>query len=56
MPADNEQTSGKGELPSVAMTTRFLALCQHYGCEALAVRMVTAGRSTGVANLPPRDD
>ena len=56
VPAGNEQASGKGELPSVAMTTRFLALCEHYGSEALAVHMVAAGRNTGVVNLPPSDD
>ena len=44
------------ELPSVALTTRFLALCQQYGSEQLAVRIVAAGRSTGVPELPPNND
>ncbi len=45
-----------GELPSVALTMRFLALCQHYGSERLAVRIVAVGRSTGVSGLPASDD
>lgn len=56
MPAGDEHASGAVELPSVALTTQFLALCQHYGSETLAVHIVAVGRSTGVANLPPRDD
>ena len=45
-----------GELPSVVLTTRFLALCKQYGSERLAVRIVAAGRSAGVAGLPESDD
>ena len=56
MPAGTEHASGGGELPSVALTTRFLVLCQHYGSETLAVHIVAAGRSTGISNLPPGDD
>ena len=56
MPAGTEHTSGGGELPSVALTTRFLVLCQHYGSETLAVHIVAAGRSTGISNLPSGDD
>ena len=33
------------ERPSVALTARFLALCQQYGSEQLAVSIVAAGRS-----------
>ena len=44
------------ELPSVALTTKFLTLCQRYGSERLAVQIVAAGRSTGVPGLPQSDD
>ena len=44
------------ELPSVAVTQRFLALSQEYGSERLAVRMVAFGRSAGVSGLPALDD
>ena len=44
------------ELPSVALTQRFLVLCQQHGSERLAVRMVAVGRSTGVAGLPDSDE
>ena len=44
------------ELPSVALTTRFLALCEQHGGERLAVRLVAVGRSTGVTDLPAGDD
>lgn len=43
-------------LPSVALTQRFLALCQDQGSQRLAVRMVAVGRSTGVSGLPESDD
>ena len=36
--------------------TKFLGLCQQYGAERLAVRIVAAGRSAGVAGLPEDDD
>ena len=45
-----------GELPSVALTRRFLALCQDYGAERLAVGIVAVGRSTGVEKLPESND
>ena len=51
-----EGASGTGELPSVALTTKFLALCQQYGSERLAVSIVAAGRSAGVAGLPESND
>ena len=51
-----ERSSGAGELPSVSLTMKFLALCRQYGAERLAVRIVAAGRSTGVAGLPESDD
>ena len=44
------------ELPSVAMTQRFLALCEHHGSQHLAVKLVAVGRSTGVQGLPQSDD
>ena len=44
------------ELPSVALTRRFLALCQDYGAERLAIGVVAVGRSTGVEKLPESDD
>ena len=44
------------ELPSVALTTKFLVLCQQYGSEKLAVSIVAAGRSTGVPGLPQNND
>ena len=36
------------ELPSPALTRRFLVLCEQYGSERLAVQIVAVGRSTGV--------
>ncbi len=44
------------ELPLVALTERFLRLCQDYGSQRLVVRMVAVGRDTGVAGLPASDD
>ena len=44
------------ERPSVALTARFLALCQQYGSEQLAVSIVAAGRSAGVPGLPQGND
>ena len=44
------------ELPSVAVTTRFLALCEHYGSQRLAVKLVAVGRRSGVPGLPESDD
>ena len=44
------------ELPSVAFTRRFLALCEQYGSQRLAVQVVAVGRSTGVEGLPASDD
>ena len=43
-------------LPSVALTQRFLAVCQEQGSQRLAVGMVAVGRSTGVPGLPETDD
>ena len=45
-----------GELPSVALTNRFLAVCEEHGSQRLAVRLVAAGRSTGIPGLPASDD
>ncbi len=44
------------ELPSVALTRRFLVLCEQYGSERLAVQVVAVGRSTGVEGLAAGDD
>ena len=44
------------ELPSVALTQRFLAQCQHHGSQRLVVRLVAVGRGTGVPGIPPGDD
>ena len=44
------------ELPSVALTRRFLALCERYGSQRLAVRFVAAGRHSGAPGLPEGDD
>lgn len=52
MPASERGPSGVNELPSVALTTKFLALCQEYGSERLAVQIVAAGRSAGAAGMP----
>ena len=54
--AREQLSSDLNELPSVALTTRFLALCQQYGSEQLAVSIVASGRSTGVPGLPPKND
>ena len=43
-------------LPSVALTVRFLALCEHYGSERLVVKLIASGRNSGVAGLPKTDD
>ena len=44
------------ELPSGALTRRFLALCEDHGSQRHAVRLVAVGRSTGVPGLPAGDD
>ena len=44
------------ELPSPALTRRFLALCEQYGSQRLAIQVVAVGRSTGVEGLPASDD
>ncbi len=54
--AVNGSRSGVNELPSVALTTTFLALCQQHGSEQLAVRIVAAGRSTGLPGMPQSND
>ena len=56
MPAGEQDSSGVNELPSVALTTRFLVLSQQYGSERLAVSIVAAGRSAGVPRLPQSND
>ena len=44
------------ELPSVALTKRFLAVCQAYGSERLALRVMASGRNAGVGSLPGTND
>ena len=56
MPERKRRCSGVNELPSVALTTKFLALCEQYGSQRLAVKIVIAGRSAGVPGLPEDDD
>ena len=51
-----QRYSDTNELPSVALTTRFLALCQQYGSKQLAVRIVASGRSAGTPGLPQNND
>ena len=46
----------RGEIPSVALTQRFLAQCEHHGSPGFAVRLIAVGRSTGVSGLPETDD
>ena len=48
-PTGDQADPGANELPSVALTTKFLELCQQCGSEQLAVRIVAAGRSTDAA-------
>ena len=56
LPSGEQVYPGVNELPSVALTMKFLELCQQYGSEQLAVRIVAAGRSTGVPGLPQSND
>jgi len=52
-PAAPEQPpADPNELPSVALTTKFLALCQQYGSERLAVRVVAAAGPSSGARVP----
>ncbi len=44
------------ELPAVALTKRFLSLCEHHGSQRLVVKLVAVGRGTGVPGLPESDD
>jgi len=44
------------ELPSVALTQRFLSLCEDYGSQRLVIRLVASGRNAGVPGLPETDD
>ena len=56
LPERKRRCSGANDLASVAVTTKFLGLCERYGAERLAVRIVAGGRSAGVAGLPQHDD
>ena len=56
MPSGEQVDPGVNELPSVALTTKFLELWQQYGSEQLTVRIGAAGRSTGVQGLPQSND
>lgn len=46
----------EGELPSVALTRRFLIQCDRHGSQRLAVELVAQARSIGVLGLPEGDD
>ncbi len=56
--ADNapDDSSMTNALPSAAMTARFLVLCDAYGSQQLAIHIVAAGRTSGVAGLPATND
>ena len=56
MPDRERLRSDVNELPSAGLTTKFLAVCEQYGSERLAVRIVIAGRSAGVPGLPEDDN
>ena len=59
-PRSRSAVTGQGslvnELPSVALTQRFLAVWEYHGSQRLAVSLVAVGRSTGVPGLPRGDD
>ena len=55
-PISGLRCSCVSELPSVALTQRFLALCEHHGSQHLVVKLVAVGRGTGVPGLPESDD
>ena len=40
----------------MALTQRFLELCESHGSQGLAVRLVAVGRRAGVSGLPACDD
>ena len=45
------------ELPSVSLTRRFLAECEHHhGSQRLAVRLIAIGRNAGIPGLPASED
>ena len=44
------------ELPSVELTRRFLAACEHRGSQRIAVRQIAVGRRFGIPGLPAKDD
>ena len=52
----NEGGRAPGELPSVALTERFLVLCAEQGTLRFTVKLVAVGRSTGAPGLPASDD
>ena len=56
LPSSEQVDWGVNELPSVALTTKFLELCQQNGSERRAVGIVAAGRGTGVPGLPQSND
>ena len=56
LPFSGLRCSWVKELPSVGLTQRFLALCEHHGSQHLAIELVAVGRGTGVPGLPESDD
>ena len=55
-PAGGHEGWQAEEVPSVSLTIRFLAVCRECGDERLAVRIVAAGRTTGMSGLPQSED
>ena len=55
-PDGESRSDPMSELPSVALTRRFLAQCEHHGSQRLAVRLVAVGRRSGVPELPASND
>ena len=44
------------ELPSIALTRRFLALCEHHGSQHLVVKLVAVAAEPVLQGLPESDD
>ena len=55
-PTFGARCSCVSELPSVALTQRLLALCEHPRLATSGVQLVAVGRATGVAGLPESDN
>ena len=53
---DGSGSSLVNQLPSVALTRRFLSQCERHGSQRLAVRLLAVGRNAGIPGLPANDD